>query len=315
MEKKDLIIQFPKLYKIYSAILTSKDYLKYLYYKSLDDKKYPDVLAKMYKKRMGDDLDWKDIKTYNEKIQWVKLFDNDPLKTTLSDKYLVRSWIENNIGEQYLIPLLGVWDNFDEINFEKLPDKFVLKTNNGSGTNLIVKDKNHIDKNEAKRKFDRWMKTNFAFFGFEMHYKDIEPKIIAEKYIEDINGELKDYKFLCFDGNVHFCWIDSNRFTDHRRNVYNLDWELQEWTQHKYKNTDHPISKPDNFDLMVDLARRLCQGFSHVRVDLYNVNGKVYFGEMTFTNGSGFEKINPYEYNLMLGELWKIQKVSSIVKN
>jgi hypothetical protein len=307
MQKKDLIDMFPKLFKVYTGYLSIKRRFKSIYYSSLDERKYPGALAKVYKKRMGESLNWNDLKTYNEKLQWAKLYDNTPLKTTLTDKYLVRRWIEKTIGEEYLIPILGVWDHFDEINFDKLPDKFVLKTNNGSGTNLIVKDKSRMNLKEAKKKFDKWLRMDFAFMGgFELHYKDIEPKIIAEELIQDSDGDLKDYKFICFDGDVHYCWIDSDRFTDHRRNVYNLEWELQEWTQHKYKNIDTPVPKPENFELMVDLSKRLCQGFSHVRVDLYNVDGKIYFGEMTFTNGSGFEKIHPHKYNLMLGDLWKL---------
>lgn len=307
MLKKAIKARFPKLYNKYLEFHQIRKHLRYIYYKSLDEKQYPYKLAKIYKKQMKEELDWHNLRTYNEKMQWAKLYDKDQLKTTLSDKYLVRNWIRNKIGDEYLIPLLGVWDTFDDINFEMLPEKFVLKTNNGSGTNIIVIDKNKFNKNEAKRNFNLWLKTNFAFMsGFEMHYKEIKPKIIAEKYIEDKNGDLKDYKFLCFGGNVHYCWIDSERFNDHRRNVYNLEWELQEWNQHKYKNIDFPISKPENFDLMIEIAKKLCEGFLHVRVDLYNVNGKIYFGEMTFTNGCGFERIHPYKYNLMLGELWQL---------
>src|SRR5690606_21015710 len=117
---------------------------------------------------------------------------------------------------------------------------------------------------------------------------------------------LKDYKFLCFSGKPYFCWIDTERFVDHRRNVYNMKWELQEWRQYKYKNTDKPIAKPENFEEMVKIVEKLAVGFSHVRVDLYNVDGKIYFGEMTFTNSSGFEKIVPRQSNLMLGDLWKL---------
>ncbi|MEJ8767649.1 ATP-grasp fold amidoligase family protein [Oceanobacillus sp. HCA-5259] len=256
---------------------------------------------------MNEKLDWNNLKTYNEKMQWAKLYDNNDLKTTLTDKYLVRDWVKDKVGEKYLIPLLGVWETFDEIDFDHLPQKFVLKTNHGSGTNMIIKNKKELDKNKAREQFTKWLRLNYAYLsGFEMHYKHIKPKIIAEKYIVDNDGELKDYKFLCFNGEVYFCWIDVGRFGDHRRNVYNLNWELQPWTQHKYKNTDKPVPKPKNFDLMVDLASELCEGFPHVRVDFYNVDGKVYFGEMTFTNGSGFERIHPYKYNLMLGELWNL---------
>ena len=139
-----------------------------------------------------------------------------------------------------------------------------------------------------------------------MHYKDIIPKIIAEQYLGNNGKEIEDYKFLCFDGNVRYCWIDVNRFTDHRRNIYDINWNLQEWQQHTYKNTDYSIPRPVNFDLMIELTKELASGFSHVRVDWYNIQGKLYFGEMTFTNSSGFELIHPYKYNLMLGDMWKL---------
>ncbi|WP_053218197.1 ATP-grasp fold amidoligase family protein [Virgibacillus senegalensis] len=304
MLKKKLLRKFPIFYKIYQEF----QLLKCRYYGSLNENEYPEKLAQIYKKKTGKVLDWNNLQTYNEKMQWAKLYENNPLKTTLADKYLVREWVKDTIGKEYLIPLLGVWDSFDEINFDNLPKKFVLKTNHGSGTNIIVKDKNHLDKSEAKKRLDKWLKMNFAYKnGFQMQYKNIKPKIIAEEYIEGINGDLNDYKFLCFDGKVYYCWIDSGRYSDHRRNIYNLNWELQEWQQHYYKNTDNQVTKPENFELMIELSKKLCQGFSHVRVDLYNVNGKVYFGEMTFTNSSGFEAIRPHKYNLMLGDLWNLQ--------
>lgn len=293
--------------KYYLSKLESKiSSINYYYSKFfLKESKYPKFLSKMYKKRTGDELNWGKIVTYNEKIQWAKLNDVTPIKVQLSDKLLVRSWIEEKIGKEYLIPLLGSWEKFEDIDFDKLPNQFVLKTNNGSGTNLIVKNKKELNKKEAKRKFDKWMKINFAYLGFEMQYKEIKPMIIAESYIEDKQGNLNDYKFLCFEGKVNYCWVDLNRFSDHRRNVYNTKWELQPWRQHYYENTDYQVNKPDGFDEMLQVASKLCSDFSHVRVDLYNVDGKIYFGEMTFTNGSGFEKIYPKEYSIMLGEMWK----------
>lgn len=130
---------------------------------------------------------------------------------------------------------------------------------------------------------------------------------MAEKFTEDSNGKLTDYKFFCFDGNVHFCWIDEGRFSTHYRNVYDLNWNLQPWTQHKYSNTPYLVDKPQNFEEMIHIAKVLSEGFSHVRVDLYNVDGEIFFGEMTFTNGSGYELIYPEEYNNMLGDLWVLK--------
>lgn len=284
-----------------------KQDLKYLYIKNLSPKKYESFIEKEYKRRTGQDLNLEKPEKYTEKMQYAKLYLNTPLKTNLSDKYLVREWVEEKIGENYLIPLLGAWDKFSEINFDELPNQFVLKLNSGSGTNIVVKDKSQFDLKKSKMKFDRWLAKNFAFSGdIQLHYKDIKPKIIAEEYIEDSDGELKDYKFLCFDGKVFYCWVDIGRQTTHYRNVYDLDWNLQPWKQHYYDNSPHQIEKPENFDEMVDIAKTLCEGFSHTRVDLYNVNGRIYFGEMTFTNGSGHELIHPEKYNYMLGDLWEL---------
>lgn len=244
MDKKDIINKFPILYKLYTKykiIVLNK------YWSRMNKNTYPIKLAKLYYKKTNRILDWNNLITYNEKMQWAKLYDIDDRKTSLTDKLLVREYIKETIGEQYLIPLLGVWNSFEDIEFNKLPNEFVLKTNHGSGTNLIVRDKKNLCFKEAKLNFDNWLKTNFAFKnGFEMQYFKIQPKIIAEKYIESDNNNLMDYKFLCFDGKVHYCWVDSERHSDHRRNIYNLDWELQNWQQNYLKNTDYPIKKPIN---------------------------------------------------------------------
>lgn len=245
--------------------------------------------------------------SYTEKIQFAKIFNSTPKKGMLSDKLLVRDWVKDVIGDEYLIPLLGSWDRFEDIDFDTLPEKFVLKTNHGSGTNVIVTDKSKLDMKELKKKFDFWLSEDFAFAGkaFELHYSFITPKIIAEKYVIDSTGELNDYKFLCFNGKPCFVWVDVGRRTDHRRNIYNIEWKLQPFRQWTYKNTDQPLKKPENYEKMVEIADALCKGFDHVRVDLYNVDGKIYFGEMTFTNGQGYEVIIPSEYDDILGEYWK----------
>ncbi|MGY0837550.1 ATP-grasp fold amidoligase family protein [Aerococcus urinaeequi] len=266
-----------------------------------------------YNKFTGKTLDWSELETYNEKMQWSKINNDVPFKTLLSDKYRVREWVKDTIGEEYLIPILGVWDNYKEIDFDYLPNKFVLKTNNASGSNLIVKDKNNFNNFRAKLFFDMWLSVNFAYLnGFQMQYKRIAPKIIAESFIADSNGELNDFKFLCFDGKPYYCWVDFDRFQDHKRNVYDMDWNIQPWNQHNYSNTDFTIEKPKNFELMKDLVKRLSAGLGQVRVDLYNVDGKIYFGEMTFTNGNGFELIMPDEYNLKLGQLWSLENEKKV---
>lgn len=261
----------------------------------------------LYRRAIGRSLDWQSLNAYTEKMQWAKFYDCNQTKTILSDKYLVREWVSKKIGEEFLIPLIGVWDKFSEIDFNTLPRQFVLKTNHGSGSVLIVKDKEKFNVANARKLFNDWMSIDYAYAtGFELQYSNIKRKIIAEKYLETALGELQDYKFLCFNGVPHFCWVDLGRFGKHTRNVYNLEWELQPWNQYTYGNSKDSIPKPKNFEKMVEIATTLCQGFSHVRVDLYNVDGVIYFGEMTFTNGCGFDRIVPDEYDYILGDLWEI---------
>ena len=270
------------------------------------DDKYVECLKKLYRIYNGSELNLEHPKMYTEKIQWAKLYGRSDLETRLCDKYLVRQWIKDKIGEKYLIPLLGVWESFNLIDFDSLPNQFVLKSNTGSGNNLIIRDKSNYDFEKVRTKCNSWNETNFAYKFLELQYKDINPVILAEQYMEADNGELQDYKFLCFDGQPYYCWIDVGRFTKHKRNVYDLEWKLQSWNQYTYGNAEEEIKMPENFDEMIEVAKKLSRGFPHVRVDLYNIHGKIYFGEMTFTNGSGFEPILPREYDLMLGNMWHL---------
>lgn len=299
--------KLPGLYDLYRHTRRMTVLKKTKKMEAIPEEEYEKLVEIEYKKAFGHRLDWDNLQTYTEKMQWEKLFDRNPMKTILADKYRVREWIENKIGKEYLIPLIGVWNSFDDIDISLLPNQFVLKTNHGTGTNLIVKDKGNLDIRRTKRMFDDWMKTNYAFTNsIQLQYRDIPRKIIAEQYLETELGELQDYKFLCFNGKPYFCWVDLGRFSKHTRTVFNMKWELQPWTQATYGIANHDIPKPRNFNQMVELATILSQGFSHVRVDLYNVDGKIYFGEMTFTNGSGLDPIVPSEYDKILGEYWKL---------
>lgn len=286
-----------------------KSNVKHFFLKNMSPDSHILFLKKEYEKRTGEKLDIKNPKKYTEKIQYSKIHLNTSLKTQLSDKYLVRDWVTDKIGSQYLIPLLGVWDSFSEINFEELPNRFVLKTNSGSGTNLIVKNKRQLDYREAQKKFDKWMTTNFAYYGdIQLHYKDIETKIVAEKFIENKDNNLPEYKFLCFNGKVYYCWFIITESGKEYRNVYDLDWNIQPWSINNiYEKYPAPIPKPQNFDKMIEISRILSQDFFHVRVDLYDVEGKIYFGEMTFTSGGGYSLIYPEKYNYLLGDLWDIE--------
>lgn len=273
------------------------------------DKELERYDAHLYELRQNKKLDWNNLKTYSEKMQWAKLYDDDPRKVLCADKYKVRKWVEERIGEEYLIPLIGVYDSYSDVDFSKLPNQFVIKTNHGSGDVVCVKDKRKMkicDKIDMRRKVAFSLDTDYSCKHCEMHYSKIPPKIIVEQLIDNNGNDLPDYKFMCFDGEPQYVWVDVDRFTSHKRNVYNMDWELQEWKQ-AYCNTDYPIKKPENFDRMVDIVRKLAADFSHVRVDLYNVQGRIYFGEMTFTNGSGFKKFIPSYADKMLGDMWKLK--------
>ena len=288
--------------------------IDYEFLRTLSPKQYPKVLAQWFREKTGEDLDLENPKTFNEKIQWLKLYDSTALKTRLADKYLVREWIKEKIGEEYLIPLLGVWDKFDDIDFEKLPNSFVLKTNHGSAMHIIVKDKSNFDISAAKQKFDKWLKTNYTLcYGLELHYTDIKPKIIAEEYIENDNSDLSDYKIFCFNGKPHCIeYLKDRNTTGLKVAFFDLNWKKLPFTNANYPLIEDEISKPKNLDLMVQLAEKLAEGFAFVRVDFYALNdGSIKFGEMTFTPASGVMKWSPKEQDLIMGSLLKLPQPTS----
>lgn len=295
------------IYKVFDKMNGSKnaDELRYKIISCADESQYPVLLQKLYGASTGEKLHMEAPVTYNEKIQWIKLYDKNPLYTMLSDKYKVCDWVADKIGEEYLIPLYGVWDHFDDIDFSRLPKQFVLKLNTGSGANVIVKDKAELDINSAREKITGAMKKNFAYYWMELHYKDIVPKIIAEKYLCQNNNDLYDYKFMCFNGEVKYFWVDTGRFTHHRRYIFDTEGNF---TQNRwgYSNTGIVPELPPNYKDMIKLAAKLSEGFCHVRVDLYNVEGKIYFGEMTFTTEGGLNYIAPKEFNVELGSYLKL---------
>ncbi len=275
----------------------------YEYYCKLSPKKYPQELKSWYKEKTGETLHLNNPKTFNEKIQWLKLYDSTPLKTRLADKYLVRDWVKEKVGEDHLVPLLGVWDKFDDIDFDKLPDKFVLKANHGSGWNIIVTDKSSLDKVKAKEDMDKWLNKNYAFQpGLELHYMNIPPKVIAEQYIENADG-LIDYRFYCFNGKPEQVWVDIFSGTpNHLRNIFDMDWNLLD-VRCKWPQAGKKLEKkPHCFDEMKDIAIKLSKDFAFVRVDFFEIDNHVYVGEMTFTPMKGIELFYPKQWNLILGE-------------
>lgn len=250
-------------------------------------------------------------KTYNEKIQWLKLFYRNKLLTKCADKYRVREYVKNKIGEQFLIPLIGVYQNVNEINFNNLPNKFVLKTNNGSGKNIICKNKNSLDIKDTKNILKEWMKPSSShyFHSYEWAYKNIPQKIICEKYLEQPDGDLYDYKFLCFESEPKLIWVDIDRFGFHRRNVYDLKWNLLNFEIDFPRDTNIHIKKPKKLLEMLNLSKRLSNGFHHVRIDMYYVENKIYFGEMTFYTQNGMAKFSDYNWDHKLGKLINIKKI------
>lgn len=257
-------------------------------------------------------LNLKNPITYSEKIQWFKLYGVTPLITKLCDKIEVRSWVKEKIGEQYLIPLLGVWDSFEEIDFNRLPERFVLKCNHGAGYNEIIYNKSEINKEELKLKFDKWLSINYAFIGgLELQYKDIHPRILAEEYMENGDKELDDYKFMCFGGKCKFIMFLSERNTHLCMNNYDLDWNLLPFTNGGIENSKREIERPAKLDEMIKIAEKLAEGFPHVRVDLYlDENEQIKFGEMTFTPFSGVMRWSKPEIGYELGSLMDLKGYS-----
>ena len=271
-------------------------------FNGLSDEQY---LKLKYKNVFGRNLDLENPKTFNEKLQWLKLYNRKPEYTVMVDKYKVREYIAQMIGEEYLIPLLGVWDDPDEIDFDALPDQFVLKCNHNSGTGMcICKDKSKLDIEKVKKELRKGLKEDYYLKFREWPYKDVPRKIIAEKYMEDASGDLKDYKFYCFNGVMKFVMINSDRNTDKptRADYFDRDFNWLDFTW-GYQHADVRPSKPDKFDEMITIAEKLSEGLPHVRVDLYECNGQIYFGELTFFDGSGFDKIEPLEWDYKLGQM------------
>lgn len=275
----------------------------------MPDERYLKVL---YYIRMGKKIDLKEPKTFSEKLQWIKLYDRNPLYTQLVDKYKVRNYVEKRIGKQYLIPLIGgPWECFDEIDFSKLPDKFVLKCTHDSGGLIICKDKSKLDLRIARRKIERCLKHCFYDGQREWPYKNVKPRIIAEEYKEDSKDEeLRDYKFFSFDGEPKALFIATERGDDNSEtkfDFFDMDYNHLPFTN-GHPNAKEMPRKPECFDEMKVLASKLSQKFPEVRVDFYEVDGRVFFGEMTFFHWSGLMPFNPEKWDTIFGQWIKLPK-------
>lgn len=276
-----------------------------------DEAEYAEVLRDWYKRKTGHDLNLDNPQRLTEKIQWRKLFDHNPIYSTLSDKYSVREWVGRKIGEEYLIPLIGKWEHFHDIDFGLLPEQFVLKTNNASHTNIIVTNKKRFMRKRwsAGRQMEYWLKTPFAYLeGLELHYQAIKPFIIAEKFLQPEKGkkDLVDYKFHCFNGVPVLCQVIGDRSSGETIDFYDSNWNHISLARPPFPNTKEKKNKPANYELMLQLVSELSKGFAYVRVDMYEHNEKVFFGEMTFTPASGMMKFEPDEWDYKLGKMWDI---------
>ena len=280
-------------------------YIKFFKYREKMPTKYiPDklYLKWQFKKIMGKPLNLTPPKTFNEKLQWLKLYDRNPLYTQMVDKYEVRKYVSKIIGDEYLIPLLGVWDNFEEIEFDMLPKQFVLKTTHDSGGIVICKDKNDFDIKAAKRKIKRSLIRNYYKQWREWPYKNVKPKVVAEKYMVDESMyELKDYKMFCFNGTPKMIQVDYNRYTSHKKNLYDTDWNYMPISYNYPTDSNISIKKPVRLNDMLDLATTLSKDIPYIRVDFYSIDDKLYFGELTFFPATGMGKFSPEEWDYTFG--------------
>ena len=276
----------------------------------LDDKEY---ISRQFKYYFGYYPNLDSPKTFNEKLQWLKLFNRKPEYIRMVDKYEAKKYIAENIGEQYIIPTLGVYESFDKIDFDVLPRRFVLKCTHDSGSVVICRDKYKFDKENAKRLFEWALKRNFDWASREWPYKNVKPKIIAEQYMADeSNDELKDYKFFCFNGKVKIVQVDYDRFKGHKRNLYTTDWEYINAVIKYPTDAKRKIKRPKRLEEMVALSKALSKGIPHVRTDFYSIADRIYFGEMTFYHGGGYEEFAPQKWDGILGEWIELPKTMSI---
>ncbi len=270
----------------------------------LNDEQY---LRFIYRLRTGERLDLDDPQTYNEKLQWMKLYDRRPEYTVMVDKYAAKQWVEERIGSQYIIPTLGVWEHFDQIDLDGLPDQFVLKCTHDSGGLVIVKDKSKLDREAARRKLEKCLRRNYYDIVREWAYKDVPPRIIAEQYMTDESGrELKDYKVFTFDGVPRLIQVDYDRFSDHKRNLYTPQWRFVDAEIDYPNDPAREIPAPQKLEEMLTLAAELAKGYPHIRVDFYSIRDRIYFGELTLYHGAGLETFRPPEFGRTVGAWMKL---------
>ena len=262
-------------------------------------------LKMKYRLVIGKKLDLKNPKTFNEKLQWLKLYDRKPQYTKMVDKYEAKKYVASVIGNEYIIPTLGIYNKFDDIDFDKLPNQFVMKCTHDSGGLIIVRDKNKLDIKAARKKLEKSLKRNYYCYGREWPYKNVVPRIIIEKYmVDESKKELKDYKLFCFNGTPKITLVCSERFSSDNmcETFFDVNWKLYPFIENNHR-IDTTIKKPKTFNKMLEYSRKLSKNIPFVRIDWYEIEGKLYFGEITFFPASGYEKFNPEEFGEEFGLL------------
>ena len=274
--------------------------------KYISDKTY---LKLLYETRIGKKLNLKNPITFDEKLQWLKLYDRKDEYTVWADKYEVRNYVAEKLGEQYLIPLLGVWNSADELKLDDLPEQFVLKCTHDSASVCICTNKKNFDWNAAMDKLQKSLNQNYYWHSREWPYKNITPRIIAEAYMTDESGtELNDYKIYTVGGEPYLIQVDFDRFHNHRRNLYTTEWEYIDETIEYSKDPNVKIAKPEHLEEMLECSRKLAVGTISLRTDFYSINGKIYFGEITFYQEAGFAHFEHEEFAKKLGDQIKLPK-------
>lgn len=271
--------------------------------KKINDKKY---LQLLYKIRFDKKIDFDNPKTFNEKLNWLKLYDRNDKYTMLADKYLVKEYVEKTIGKEYVIKNYKIWENVEDINLDELPCKFVMKCNHDSGGLIICKNKENINLEDVKDKLKRSLENNYFYYKREWPYKNIKPLILVEEFIEDKEMEdLRDYKFMCFNGVPKFVYITVKN-DNIWENYYDMEFNPVE-INHGFPRYKEEFKKPENFDEMVKIAKQLSKDIPFVRIDLHNTDGKIYFGEFTFYDWGGLRPYSDEKYDKLLGDLLKIE--------
>ncbi|HET8838660.1 MAG TPA: ATP-grasp fold amidoligase family protein [Flavobacteriaceae bacterium] len=272
----------------------------------------PEIYLKIYYEYYtGKKLDLENPEEFNEKIQWLKLYYHPDILTQLVDKFEVRKYVEEKIGKKYLNDLIAVYNKASKVDFDKLPDQFVLKGAHGFHFNLIVKNKAQLNRTKARFLLEKWMhKNQYYRGGLEWAYKNVKPKLIAEKYLEEMDKEsISDYKFFCFNGKPKFVQIDMDRSSDLLRCYYDTSWQKLPVQKGAVKMFENELKKPANFEEMVFLSEKLADRFPFVRVDFYSIEGKTIFGEMTFYPSDGRTAFKPGKYNKIFGEYIALPKL------